>query len=325
MRKEYNFIIWLRCLGMFLILMCHYVQESTNTILSMSSQFFNIGVDIFFLISGFLFGIQKIQSGGVLHWYKKRLKRIYVPYEIFVISLGIITLIIGGTILKMDWLWLALGLQGSVVGVRGAGQTWFITVLLLCYLLTPVMLKAIDALKNAKKLWILFIVSACFPAIWAMFTLEWVSTIFSPLSIYVLALIIGRCFDSIKLNKPLIIPAFFIMLFSFTIRILGKMLFDDTALYNRGIVTYTQVIVAFCIFYMFAVVFRKSKPFQGIEFISSISYEVYLLHYMFCVGPVRLFSLTSSWLLNCMIVTIITILAAFGLHKISALIIRKLI
>lgn len=40
------------------ILLCHYVQESTNAYIQMSAQLFNIGVNIFFIISGFCFGLQ---------------------------------------------------------------------------------------------------------------------------------------------------------------------------------------------------------------------------------------------------------------------------
>ena len=103
----------------------------------MSAQFLNIGVPIFIILSGFLFGVRE---GGknALSWYMRRIKRIYIPYELFVIILAVITILYGGNIIKRDWLFLVLGLQGSVVGVYGAEQTWFITALLFCYMLTPV-------------------------------------------------------------------------------------------------------------------------------------------------------------------------------------------
>lgn len=56
--KNYNFAIWLRVAAMFSILLCHFVQQSQNSYLNMSAQFFNIGVELFIILSGFLFGIR---------------------------------------------------------------------------------------------------------------------------------------------------------------------------------------------------------------------------------------------------------------------------
>lgn len=81
-RQTLNFITWLRIFAVICILLCHYAQESNNVYVKMTAQFFNIGVSIFFIISGFCFGIQ----GALVDWkkwYKKRAKRIFIPYELF--------------------------------------------------------------------------------------------------------------------------------------------------------------------------------------------------------------------------------------------------
>ena len=56
-KTKYNFATWLRVAGMVSILLCHFVQQSHNALLNMSAQFFNIGVEFFIILSGFLFGI----------------------------------------------------------------------------------------------------------------------------------------------------------------------------------------------------------------------------------------------------------------------------
>lgn len=63
------------------ILLCHYISESSNVYLQMLAQFFNIGVNIFIIISRFCLGLQG-EIRDVKYWYIKRLKRIYVPYWI---------------------------------------------------------------------------------------------------------------------------------------------------------------------------------------------------------------------------------------------------
>ena len=64
--KQLHFATWLRVAGMLSILLCHYVQQSHNALLNMSAQFFNIGVELFIILSGFLFGIR----GGGDNRYK---------------------------------------------------------------------------------------------------------------------------------------------------------------------------------------------------------------------------------------------------------------
>ena len=153
--KQLHFATWLRAAGMISILLCHFVQQSQNPYLNMSAQFFNIGVELFIILSGFLFGIR---GGGVTDakaWYRKRLKRIFVPYEISIVVLFAIHAVCGRNLLDMDWVWLALGLQGTVVGVLGAEQTWFITPLLLCYAITPLLDRYITHQRTKQQIAIL--------------------------------------------------------------------------------------------------------------------------------------------------------------------------
>ena len=60
--KQYGFATYFRVLGVILILLCHFVQQSTNTYLNLTAQFFNIGVNMFFILSGFLFGIRGLSA-----------------------------------------------------------------------------------------------------------------------------------------------------------------------------------------------------------------------------------------------------------------------
>lgn len=54
----------------------------------MSSQFFNVGVHIFLIISGYLYGKRKINSNTTyIKWLIKRAKRILLPLYIFLVIL----------------------------------------------------------------------------------------------------------------------------------------------------------------------------------------------------------------------------------------------
>lgn len=45
-----------------------------------------------------------------------------------------------------------------------------------------------------------------------------------------------------------------------------------------------------------------------------ISFEVYLVHYMFCVGPVKLFGCTGWWGIDAVLVTAISVFLGSVLH-----------
>ena len=324
MENKLNFATFYRVLGVFLILLCHFTQESTSVYLNMSAQLFNIGVDMFFILSGFLFGIRSDLSKNIILWYKKRIKRIYIPYELFVIVLLIVHLICGKNILKSDWLWLILGLQGSVVGVLGAEQTWFITSILLCYLITPLLDSIciwIDTDRTHRLAFIIVLI--LIPIGLALLPFAFISTVFSPLCWYGISFFIGRKFDHIIFSRRYAITSFFVMCIAFGARLAARSWFDGTIFYDKLVVGYTQVIAAYAIFYMTAFITRDKVPGKVVSFIASVSFEIYLYHYMFCVGPVRLFSLTNNWVVNCIIVTVLTVCIAIIMNIASRKIIKK--
>lgn len=57
-------IQYLRVISMFMIVLCHLVQESYNTYIQMTAQFLNVGIFIFFAISGFLYGCKVLDNNG---------------------------------------------------------------------------------------------------------------------------------------------------------------------------------------------------------------------------------------------------------------------
>ena len=56
------------------------------------------------------------------------------------------------------------------------------------------------------------------------------------------------------------------------------------------------------------IIYHNKKPNQIVKFIDQYSYEIYLVHYMFIVGPISLMNVTSNWFINSMIVIMTSIL-----------------
>lgn len=145
--KQDNSIILLRVFAMILILVCHIVQENSNTYVKMTAQFLNVGVSIFILISGYLYGIKKINE-NYEQWIIKRAKRILILLYIFMAYLLIIYLIKGSNISIFNWIAYILNLQGFQIYVHGAEHLWYLTVIMICYLITPILDKNKQKLNN---------------------------------------------------------------------------------------------------------------------------------------------------------------------------------
>ena len=87
--KQTEFVSYLRTFSVLSILLCHLVSENPSSYVQMTAQFFNIGVELFIIISGFCFGLQG-EIKDWRKWYGKRARRIYIPYELFLIVLFVV-------------------------------------------------------------------------------------------------------------------------------------------------------------------------------------------------------------------------------------------
>lgn len=76
-----------RIVGMFLIFATHLFLGFYGSSLG---YFFNVGVPLFFIISGYLYGKKEIKEP--LNWYFRRFVKICIPMYIFVLLVCFIAL-----------------------------------------------------------------------------------------------------------------------------------------------------------------------------------------------------------------------------------------
>lgn len=300
------------------------MQKNCNAYIQMSAQLFNIGVNIFIIISGICFGLQgKIKNNET--WYRKRLRRIFIPYEMFLLILASTYMITGRSFQAEKWISCIFGMQGANVGVLGADHTWFLTVILICYLITPLLSKIFcNAGEDRKKcLWML-VASGIMPAVLAY--VPWIAfdTIGANVCFYIIAYWVGaELKNGFQFRKKYLWLYIIVILSAFVVRFGGRLLWDNTRFYNCIIVGYTQYIAAFGMLGVFAVIFAEKKSSKIIEWLCQISFEIYLYHYMFIVGPVSLMHTTNSWVISSVIVLSVTVVVAAGMHTVQKIINRK--
>ena len=68
--------------------------------------------------------------------------------------------------------------------------------------------------------------------------------------------------------------------------------------------------------YAISIIFLSENA-KIVQLVDGISFEIYLCHYMFIVGPVSVMYITGNWIINSIIAVCIALLFAVILHKLS--------
>lgn len=118
----------------------------------------NMGVDVFLFLSGFCLTLSYQKDSNLGHFYKKRMKRLLVPYllictPIFVWKNCHIT----GEIDLSSLFSLFKDITGVSYWVEGMQWTWFVHGIILCYLLFPLLYKCVSKSILSSILLLLFL------------------------------------------------------------------------------------------------------------------------------------------------------------------------
>ena len=137
----------IRSMSVLLIIISHILQGYNN----LMAFWFNIGVQIFLVMSGFLYGAKDISNYG--EWYTKRFKRILKPYYTYLIIIIPVFLVFNkNNISSVQIIYYFLNLQGVSGSIAGLGHLWYVTLIAICYLITPIIFKYNISRKENSKL-----------------------------------------------------------------------------------------------------------------------------------------------------------------------------
>ena len=313
----------IRICGAFFIFLCHACNESGSSIGVALGQMFSIGVPMFFILSGYLHG-QRTAPTSKLRWYLKKLKRLLMPLYIFVVILAVLYRVVGLPIDMSCWWQTIVPICGlTQIYIPGCGQLWFLTHLLVCYLITPV-LQGCDRLKRRgialmALTWFAFcmVLAYTVPPIWCTL----LNSILSyTIGFYALPYLLNR-----KRSYSLLIG---IAVLSCCCRLMFRYFFDETPLYNSAMVTVCSVVLALT---TIVILFQLGEKIKGgienaaTEVVISVSnrtYEFYLVHYIFLTGPLKI--RTPHYLQSVLIALALSVLLAEFVHLLSSPFSRKL-
>lgn len=287
----------IRICGAAMIFLCHACNESGSLVGGMLGQLFNIGVPIFFILSGYLHG-QKEAPKIKLRWYGRKLHRLLLPLYIFIATLAIVYLVAGLSIDLAIWGQTIIPICGLTQKyIPGCGQLWFLTHLLLCYLLTPLLQERVRLEKSGIALMAVIWLAACVllaytvPPIWCTLLNSLLSY---AVGFYVLPHLLRR-----KHHYGLLLGTAFL---SCCCRLAFRRFFDGTPFYNSVATELCSLILALSIIVF---LFQIGKLFEATANFSVKScaaalgkrtYEFYLVHYIFLTGPLKMQNFQSTFL-----------------------------
>lgn len=267
-----------------MILACHIFQYYNNFL----AFHFNAGVYVFLLISGFIFGQRKITKP--FEFYKKRFIRILIPYYILIVLYTIIYIIFfKSEISTIDILTNFFCVQWFFGGISNTGHLWYITCILICYLITPLLQKFLYHIKDNKKIILLlsigFIISLISSKIFGL-------NLFS-IFVYIFGYTVSNkdMFFNENLKKEkihLIIAIGF--LFEFVRIVFDIIKISPTMFYIEPSKLLLSISIILTCFLLSKIAINE----KFVSFIDRYSYYFYLTHHMFILGNLSILQLTKN-------------------------------
>lgn len=321
-------ISYTRVIAMIFILTDHIVMKIDIPFKSVIIQITNTGVLIFLFISGFLYGRKEIDD--FKQWFIKRAKKILIPLYVFMIFLIIIQVINKEGINWVSYFKYLINMQGLLGVIQGAVHLWFLTALMLCYLITPLLQKGKKIANNInfKEIVLIFILSSIIQIVCAYFiNIKFaLGHSLSTYLIYIFAYIFGYYYSYYnqgkEINNKKMIIFTFIMIISMIIRVISNKLIDGTILYDRIISMQTNLIFAIYISILikkYYILVNCKKIEKIINNLDALSFEIYIVHGI----SIEIFmNVTNNIVINVVSTLISAYIIAFLFKKICSFVNR---
>ena len=311
-------ISFVRMLAMMFIVFCHVMQYYDMEL----AWWFNVGVQIFLCISGYLYGRKRILD--ILVFYRKNFVKILIDYEIVVFAAVAATVLFTDTVITVEEI---AGAVLTVSTIAGGAHLWFIPTILMCYLLTPLYERIFSRAEQRHKLLVLaaavllFVMNELvFRQVFSYFNAAWINC-------YLIGFALRR-FQQYRFWYTgsawlLTLTGAVCISIQASVRYLQLITLTDAwRPFYYPMCDYGHVFLGVALFCSGRVLLR---PFCNINLIQRIlrlsdrySYQIYLTHHFFILGPLSLMALTANSYVNVVLILLLTVLTAVLLQKTSA-------
>lgn len=311
-QKNYG-ISLLRFIAMLFIVLCHFFQYYGVEL----AWWFNVGVPMFFCISGFLYANKRIES--TIDFIGKNLQKILIPYFCFLVPIIVVYFFFARDSITRTSVVSALLTNGAIKGIE---HLWFIPYILFCYIITPYLQTLAEKMRKTK--WyvfclIFFTLTICGEIFSRAFNSYFVfSSIFCYLFGYFAAVFLQEYGRKIYKLLVCVLTVTTILLNCLRIycKYIGHFIFKEFALFEG----YSHAFFGISIV-LFSLLFIKIEKKKMIfELSDKYSFYVYLVHQLFILSPFTLLTATHHKILNWFLTIIAILVSAILLELISRIV-----
>lgn len=305
----------IRLIAMLLIITCHIFQIYSNEL----CYYFNVGVQIFLIISGYLYSFKTYDSP--LNIIIKQFKKILFPYYILLNCILLAYIIFIPSSISIESVSNAVFCSGTL---EGQGHLWFIPYILFCYLITPYLYWLRCRLENKHDK---VFVSVCILLILFLIISKSYHSYFRAdiISCYILGYFFkdfSRRYLTDKGRHKMTIITVIVTIVLIFIRIyidyIGNIQlngFTDSLYYYFK--SYSHVLLGFSIFLSLFTFASKVQYCKILHLSDKYSYLIYLVHGTFILSPLNVMFVTSNLFINILIALICTIISAVILYEMT--------
>ena len=284
----------------------------------------NVGVQIFFFMSGFLYGNKKEKPKDIFKWYKKQFIKLLIP----LIILQLVILIIDRSFFHVSYSKLTiianiLGFGASYGTLQTLSHTWFITYILICYLITP-LLHEINFTNSTKSVYLLkLIVIAIF------LELLYIFKVFLLNPAYIFNYVLGYAFANYYTKENRNYNKYLRIISVLTVSILIPRIIiqynyiinmPDFIVTNKDtIISWSHVLLGSSIFLLLYSLFNKwnINKHRILVISDKYNYYIYLVHQIFILNYMSILHLTKFLFFNILLIFMLCFLSGIALYNIS--------
>lgn len=311
--RDYSYD-WLRAFSAIMIVLCHICQGFG---ISTSLGYYLGGtyVCVFLLLSAYLLGEHHRERISATPWLflKSRMKRLCTTYYTYLTLLFIVIGLCGlghlalkqvvGHYIFLNWFLPPTRIYQSPL--PQLGHLWFMSCIVWAYLIITLLPLILGFVKRTNKFWLYstigwFVCGTLLCSYSRYFIYPSVV-----LSLYPLVFFKGNVVFSYIRRVPRLILVVILLLCN-----LGTIVGFQYGLYeNPPLVFGTITINSMCWIAATPVIFNRKHIPKAVAFISTISFEIYLVHHPFCLGHYSLANYMPTWMAVIIVFTISVVLA----------------
>lgn len=324
-KKDYS-ISLARFIAMCFIILCHIMQRDDFSTQLLGAKiewawWFNVGVQIFLFISGYLYGKKDI---NVVEFYKKVFKKILIDYYIFIIVIIFARNFLSEATLNNKQI---LGLLIVRDTITGLGHLWFVKTILFCYLITPILSEIIRHID--KKNSVVFALYSVLLLILLQIVIMIHFTAF--IAPWIVCYAIGMIYSRIENKRGKTDLIFKIIAGALAILMVGVQFkidyFSDIKIPVLMEKTYLMfcryghVFLGISILFIIRALYNKFAKSRTkhvfLDLSDKYSYDIYLVHQIFLLGPFACVEYINNRLIAIPVAMILIAISAFILRQFS--------